>query len=200
MNWRTEMAEDGVNIPPNSRESKAGSPDEQGEDMELLQEIEEVMKETAKLWRGGSKGRLRAVWDTEDPEPWYIPEEIREPLTTWPELDHYWSPTRGGGLADFQWGFANLRVKRLAPDIALAMFDHIYELTLAVGGERSFGGFDRALAIFRKKPEGWRQILYAQCPLGPETYVRAIREMIVEPDFDTFCKRVANKGSNAGKS
>jgi len=200
MNWRRVMAEDGVSISPNPHESKAGSPDVHDGDTELLGEIEEVMKETEKLWRGGSKGRLRAVWDTEDPEPWYIPEEIREPLTSWPEIDHYWSPTRGGGLADFQWGFANLRVKRLSPDIALAMFDHVYELTLAVGDERSFGGFDRALAIFRKKPEGWRQILYAQCPLGPEAYVRAMREMIVEPDFNTFRTRVANKSSNVGKS
>lgn len=48
--------------------------------------------------------------------------------------------------------------------------------------------------------EGWRQILYAQCPLGPEAYVRAVREMIVEPAFNTFRIRVANQKSNMKKS
>lgn len=48
--------------------------------------------------------------------------------------------------------------------------------------------------------EGWRQILYAQCPLGPEAYVRAVREMIVELDFNKFRIRVANKKSNVKKS
>jgi hypothetical protein len=54
-------------------------------------------------------------------------------------------------------------------------------------------GFDRCLAIFRKKPEGWRFILYAQCPLGPETYVRTLLEKIVSPEFSDFRKKVLEK-------
>ncbi len=169
----------------------------QEDDAELVKEIEEVLKETERLWRGGSRGRLRAVWDTDDPEPWYIPEEIRKPLMSWPEIDTYWSPTRGGGLADFQWGFGNVRAKRLAPDIALALFDHYYKIEIAVANQAAFGGFDRTLAIFRKKPEGWRYILYAQCPLSPEEYIRAMREQIIEPDFDTFRARLSSQDSDA---
>ena len=47
-------------------------------------------------------------------------------------------------------------------------------------------GFDRCLTIFRKKPDGWKHILYAQCPLGPDTYIRTLRQKIVQPDFKAF--------------
>ncbi len=166
---------------------------EDANDQELKSEIEAVLDRTAELWRGGAKDKLLAIWDTDDPEPWYVPEEIREAYTSWPEIKAYWGPRRGGGLADFRWGYANAQVKRLAPDIALAMFDHFYELTRAGEGVAPIGGFDRCLAIFRKKADGWRYILYAQCPLGPETYVRAMREQIIKPDFDTFQERLTNK-------
>ncbi len=172
--------------------SAANAQDNDNDDAELVKEIEEVLKETEILWRGGSRGKLRAVWDTDDPNPWYVPEEIRKPMMSWSEIDAYWSPTRGGGLADFKWGFANVQAKRLAPNIALALFDHFYELEVAVANRPAFGGFDRTLAIFRKKPEGWRYILYAQCPLSPEEYIRAMREQIIEPDFETFRERLTN--------
>ena len=49
---------------------------------------------------------------------WYVPEEIREPFRSWAEIDGYWG--RPGSLNAFRWQFSNLRVKSLAPDLALA--------------------------------------------------------------------------------
>ena len=48
------------------------------------------------------------------------------------------------------------------------------------------------LWLFRRKPEGWRHILYAQCPLGPDTYVRALRQRIVRDDFAAFAASLAD--------
>ena len=158
-------------------------------DEDLLAEIEEALRQTQERWNSGERISLREMWDTDDPEPWYVPEEIVEPFTTWPEINAYWSP-KTRGLDYFKWGFGNVRAKRLAPDIALALFEHFYELKIKGDTQVPFGGFDRCLAIFRKKPEGWRHILYAQCPLGAETYVRALREQAIQPDFDTFRERV----------
>ena len=94
-------------------------------------------------------------------------------------------------LRAFRWQFSNLHVKALAPDLALALFDHFYELELAIGPPTPpTAGFDRCLAIFRRKPDGWKHILYAQCPLGPDTYLKTLRQKIVEPDFREFRERV----------
>lgn len=149
-------------------------------------EIEAVLKQTEEIWNSQHFYRLKDVWDTDDPEPWYVPEEIETPFYSWPEIQKYWGPSRRV-LRAFRWKFSNLKVKSLSPDIALAIFDHFYEIELAIGQPQPpTAGFDRCLTLFRKKPEGWRHILYAQCPLGPDTYIRALRQKIVQPDFKAF--------------
>lgn len=159
---------------------------------DLHAEIDAVLKQTEEIWNGQHFYRLKDVWDADDPEPWYVPEEIEAPFRSWPEIERYWGPPRRV-LRAFRWKFSNLRVKALAPDLTLALFDHFYEIELAIGRPPlppPSAGFDRCLALFRKKPEGWRHILYAQCPLGPDTYLRVLREKIVQPDFKAFSAEV----------
>jgi len=152
----------------------------------LWSEIDQVLNKTQAIWNSQDFSRLKEVWDADDPEPWYVPEEIETPFRSWPEIEKYWGPGRRV-LRAFRWQFSDLRVKSLAPDLALALFDHFYEIDVAVGPPTPpTAGFDRCLAIFRRKPDGWKHILYAQCPLGPETYVRALRQRIVQPDFKSF--------------
>lgn len=152
----------------------------------LWNEIDQVLKKTEEIWNSQHFFRLKEVWDGDDPEPWYVPEEIETPFRSWPELEKYWGPGRRV-LRAFRWKFANLRVKALAPDLTLALFDHFYEIDLAIGPPTPpTAGFDRCLTLFRKKPEGWKHILYAQCPLGPDTYLKTLRQKIVPADFKAF--------------
>jgi hypothetical protein len=153
---------------------------------DLYAEIDAVLKRTESIWNSQEFHRLKEVWDADDPEPWYVPEEIETPFRSWPEIERYWNPGRKV-LDAFRWQYSNLHVKALAPDLALALFDHFYEIKVGIGRPMpATAGFDRCITLFRKKPEGWRHILYAQCPLGPDTYVRALRQRIVSPDFDDF--------------
>lgn len=165
----------------------------------LHREISEVLNETQKIWNSQDYGRLKDVWDADDAEPWYIPEEIAEPFYSWPEIEKYW--TRGGGqvLRAFRWQYSNLKVKRLERDLALAIFDHFYEYQLPFPGAQAMAGEDRCLAIFRKVKGAWRHILYAQCPQGPEAYVRMMRERMVRPDFKDFGDKVNQKPSGKSK-
>ena len=152
----------------------------------LWTEIDAVLMKTAEIWNSQHFFRLKDVWDADDPEPWYVPEEIETPFRSWPEIEKYWGPSRRV-LRAFRWQFSNLRVKALAPDLTLALFDHFYEIDLAIGPPTPpTAGFDRCLTIFRRKPDGWKHLLYAQCPLGPDTYIKALRQKIVQPDFKAF--------------
>lgn len=152
---------------------------------EVFDAIDKVLQRTREIWNSQDFGRLKEVWDANDPEPWYVPEEIEEPFFSWPQLERYWNPGRKV-LKGFRWDYDNLRVKMLCDDLAMAMFNHYYEIQLIFGPSEPTAGFDRVLTLFRKTDEGWRHILYAQCPLGPEAYVRAMRKTLVRPDFEEF--------------
>jgi hypothetical protein len=152
---------------------------------EVFDAIDTVLKETRSIWNSQDFSRLKEVWDADDPEPWYVPEEIEAPFFSWSEIEKYWNPGRKV-LQAFRWDYDNLRVKLLADDLAVAIFDHFYEIQLVFGPQEPTAGFDRALTLFRKTSAGWRHILYAQCPLGPEAYVRALRRGFVRPDFGAF--------------
>ncbi len=152
---------------------------------DVFNAIDAVLLETKKIWNSQEFHRLKEVWDANDPEPWYVPEEIEIPFYSWPELEKYWNPGRKV-LKGFRWDYANLRVKELADDLAIAIFDHFYEIQLIFGPQEPTAGQDRVLTLFRKTDDGWRHILYAQCPQGPEAYVRMLRKELVRPDFDEF--------------
>jgi len=155
---------------------------------DLYAEIDAVLKKTEECWNSQNWYHMNELWDEDDPEPIYVAEELYEPMIGWETIRKYWRPA-GKGLDAFRWGYSNLFVKELAPDIALALFNHWFELKIVGGKIPPRAGFDRVLALYRKRPEGWKQIMYAQCPLGPDTYVRALCEKIVKPDFGEFAEK-----------
>ena len=152
---------------------------------DVFNEIDKVLQQTREIWNSQDFGRLKEVWDASDPEPWYVPEEIEQPFFSWSQLEKYWNPGRKV-LKGFRWDYDGLRVKMLCDDLAIALFNHYYEIQLIFGPQEPTAGFDRVLTLFRKTDAGWRHILYAQCPLGPEAYVRAMRKTLVKPDFEEF--------------
>ncbi len=172
-------AEAGGHLGPPPVDIPSSAPDE------VFNAINDVLNTTRDIWNSQDFSRLKEVWDADDPEPWYVPEEIEQPFFSWPQLEKYWNPGRKT-LKGFRWDYSNLRVKLLDDDLAIAIFDHFFEIQLIFGPQEPTAGKDRVLTLFRKKPEGWRHILYAQCPLGPENYVRMLRKSLVRPDFEEF--------------
>lgn len=161
-------------------------------DPKLFAEIDAVLKRTEAIWEAQEWWRLPdEIWDRQDPTPMYVAEELYDVMIGWDILDEYIFPPKKG-LDAFRWGYSNLFVKELAPGVALALYDHWFEIKIKVPGPIGTPrhGFDRVLSLYNLRDDGWRQSLYAQCPLGPDTYVRAMAEKLVKPDFDEFYERV----------
>ena len=162
------------------------------DDPVLHKEIDAVLQRTEQIWNAQEWWRLpEEIWDREDPAPMYVAEELYDVMIGWDILDRYIFPPKKG-LDAFRWGYSKLFVKALAPDVALALYDHWFEIKIKVPGPVGTPrhGFDRVLSIYNRREDGWRQSLYAQCPLGPDTYVRAMAEKLVQPDWDEFYARV----------
>ena len=84
----------------------------------LWSEIDAVLRRTEEIWNSQEFSRLKDVWDSDDPEPWYVAEEVETAFRTWPEIEKYWGPGRRV-LRAFRWQFSNLQVKALTTDLAL---------------------------------------------------------------------------------
>jgi len=156
-------------------------------DPKLFEEMTAVLDRTAELFN--TQQSVMELWDQDDTLPLYVAEELRKPIIGWDELRAYMHPARKRMLDTFRWGYSNLTARYLGPDIALALFDHWFEILIVGENQVPRAGFDRVLAIYRKRPEGWKQILYAQCPYGPYDYVQALRERAVSPDFEEFRRK-----------
>jgi hypothetical protein len=164
-------------------------------DPQLKAEIDAVLRRTEAIWNSQEWWRLPTeIWDREDPTPMYVAEELYDVMIGWDILDRYIFPPKKG-LDAFRWGYSNLWVKELAPGVALALYDHWFEIKIRAPGPIGVPrhGFDRVLSIYNRRDDGWRQSLYAQCPLGPDTYVRRMAEKLVKPDWDEFYKGVKGR-------
>ncbi len=178
-----------------SEETERGRPKYPPSDPVLFAEIDEVLQRTEAIWLAQEWWRLpEEIWDREDPTPIYVAEELYDIMIGWETLDLYIFPPKKG-LDAFRWGYSKLFVKELAPGVALALYDHWFEIKIKAPGPIGVPrhGFDRVLSIYNKRSDGWRQSLYAQCPLGPDTYVRAMAEKLVKPDFDDFYEDVKTR-------
>jgi hypothetical protein len=71
---------------------------------EVFEAIDTVLKTTRSIWNSQDFARLKEVWDADDPEPWYVPEEIETPFFSWPQLEKYWNPGRKV-LRGFRWDY-----------------------------------------------------------------------------------------------
>ena len=164
-------------------------------DEKLRGEIDAVLRRTEELWNAQEWWKLpEEIWDRDDANPLYVAEELYDVMIGWPTLDKYIFPPKKG-LEAFRWGYCNLWVKELAPGLCLALYDHWFEIKIRVPGPVGAprAGFDRVLSIYRRTEEGWRQSLYAQCPLGPDTYIRRALEKLVRPDFKDFTDDIRKK-------
>lgn len=164
-------------------------------DEQLKAEIDAVLQRTEAIWNAQEWWRLPTeIWDREDPTPMYVAEELYDVMIGWDVLDRYIFPPKKG-LDAFRWGYSKLWVKELAPNVALALYDHWFEIKIRAPGPIGVPrhGFDRVLSIYNKRDDGWRQSLYAQCPLGPDTYTRRMAEKLVKPDWDEFYEDVKTR-------
>jgi hypothetical protein len=164
-------------------------------DERLRGEIDAVLRRTEEIWNAQEWWKLpEEIWDRSDPNPMYVAEELYDVLIGWPTLDKYIFPPKKG-LEAFRWGYANLWVNELAPGVCLALYDHWFEIKIRAPGPIGTprAGFDRVLSLYRRTERGWRQSLYAQCPLGPDTYIRRALEKLVRPDFPEFVEDIKRR-------
>jgi hypothetical protein len=132
-------------------------------------------------WNANDIQGIIDLWDTDDPYPVYQAEEEEALAASWPALRDYWSRTRA--LSEkMAVRYSAIGVKLFSSHDALAHWALHWDMKLA-GRPKPMGGDNRAFALLRLKPEGWRFHAYIEGPLAPITYMRKLYEAQVSASF-----------------
>jgi len=147
----------------------------------LTHEIEAVLGQLAACWNRMELTAIRELWDPEETEPFYLPEEAEALLDSWEAIEAYWANTKAtiSRLSMRTW---DVRAKLLAPNLAVAVY-RMHWNGAVTGYPAPLGGDNRVTAIFRRRGETWRFCHYIEAPLAPMLYLRRLYELDVDRDF-----------------
>jgi ketosteroid isomerase-like protein len=138
----------------------------------LDQELGRFLDRYAALYNRQAYAELLEMWDTGDPDVFYMAEEVDPPMHGWQTIKAYFD--RPGSLAGIRNEYSEVRARHLTPDLALATYKLRFDL--AVTGMKPLSSFDRVVAVFRRCAGEWKLLAYAEAPQAPLTMVRRLAQ------------------------
>jgi hypothetical protein len=142
-------------------------------DQQLTAEIDAVLNEYEALWDAQDTAGLIALWDENDPEPYYLAEEQDEWRIGWDQVKDYFDPPGETTTESIRMRFDGVQARWLADDLAFAKFWIRFDTKMEFL-PNPIGTDARASAIFSKTDEGWRLITWAESPGSPILYVQRL--------------------------
>jgi|ETNmetMinimDraft_28_1059901.scaffolds.fasta_scaffold62404_2 hypothetical protein len=162
---------------------------------DLNAEIEIVLHQAAEIWNSQDYGRLKELWDNDDPEPFYLAEEQHDWVFGWKQLEKYWEPVPGKrSIEAIMMRYYDVHAKLIAPDLALAAFWVRHDMKMR-GPMKPWGGDARVSAVFRRKHGDWRFVSYAEACMTPLLYIQKLYEMNLSPEFTDFHTDILTQGN-----
>lgn len=143
------------------------------QDQALTAEIDAVLNEYEVLWDTQDTAGLIALWDQDDPEPFYLAEEQDEWRIGWDQVKAYFDPAGESTTDSIRMRFDGVQARWLADDLAFAKFWIRFDTKMDFL-PNPIGTDARASAIFRKTDAGWRLITWAESPGSPILYVQRL--------------------------
>lgn len=139
-------------------------------DENIKSEILELIQETKRIWDTQNYSDLKSLWDPEDNNPLYVPEEKVEFPTDWNSLELYWNPVPGKKILDgIRNDYSNIKIKLISKEVAIIIMDLNYDLKVV--NSQPLSGFDRIMCVVVKKNGVWKYSAYIEAPMNPMSQV-----------------------------
>ena len=144
--------------------------------------LQELLKQFETRWNELRPTALRELWDPDEKEPFYIAEEIAEPMYGWEQIEPYWREAEQI-LVKFAIRTFDMRWKSVADGLVVMNYTMHWN-GIVRGMEHNPLGLDvRVSALLRRTAAGWRFCHYVESPLGAFPYLQASYRANVDPDF-----------------
>jgi len=155
---------------------------------EVTEAIEQIILEWAYNWSNSRWELIQDFWDPDEEAPYYLGEERERWLIGREGFQSYFNPP--GQVRSLMGGVImvpyRLRVRLVSDDIAIAIWEN--RLDMDIKGRPPINDNFRANAVFRKKPEGWMFIHYAEAPMAPLPYLEHLYRKSVTPGYAEIAK------------
>ena len=160
-------------------------------DEDIKNEILDLIQETKRIWDTQNYSNLKSLWDAEDNNPLYIPEEKVDFPTDWNSLERYWNPVPGKKILDgIRNDYSNIKIKLISKEVAIILMDLNYDLKVI--NSQPLSGFDRIMCVVVKKDGDWKYSAYIEAPMNPMSQVYLMwknAENKNDPEyFDTYLR------------
>ena len=158
-------------------------------DEDIKNEILDLIQETKRIWDTQNYSNLKSLWDAEDNNPLYIPEEKVDFPTDWNSLERYWNPVPGKKILDgIRHDYSNIKINLISKEVAIILMDLNYDLKVI--NSQPLSGFDRVMCVVVKKDGDWKYSAYIEAPMNPMSQVYLMwknSENKNDPEyFDTY--------------
>jgi len=134
----------------------------------LDDEIAAFLSAYAAAYNRQNYDALLRMWDTDDPNAFYMAEEIDPPMHGWKTIRAYFA--RPGVLDGIRNEYSNVRAHYVAADVAVATYRLRFDIKIK--NMQPLSSWDRIMAVFRRKNGEWKLIAYAEAPQAPLTMIR----------------------------
>ena len=145
--------------------------------------IEDLVLEWADKFNRGDWVQIHDTWDPDEEAPYYLGEERDRWVTGKEGLHSYFNPPafalslmESVNIVPYR-----LRVRQVSDSIVIATWDN--RLDLKARARPAINDDYRVNAVFRKKPEGWMFIHYAELAWSALTYMEHLYRKSVSPGF-----------------
>ncbi|MCC5862198.1 MAG: nuclear transport factor 2 family protein [Gammaproteobacteria bacterium] len=145
-------------------------------------EIRALFAAYSEAWAANDPARLEAHWDTTDPVPVYLAEEIDSPMTDWDSLRAYWRHNEGFH-EKVRLVFSEFAFKPLDDSQVMVVLHMRWDIRFRNFASEAMGGDNRVVTTVRRVGDDWRLTSWTEAPLAPITYMRRLYERSVSPDF-----------------
>ena len=143
--------------------------------------IEALIHQTAETWNTQDFRKVLELWDQDEEVPFYLAEEQDGWFVGWEPLRAYLAPPLPSPVLEaLREEMYDISVKLIADDLAIAVWYMHFEMKMR--GRLPIGEEIRISAVFRKKPEGWRYIHWAESPMTPGAYLDRLRQKEVDQE------------------
>ncbi len=143
--------------------------------------VKETLAALCECWNRMDQPAIQELWDPEEAEPYFLPQEIKEPIIGWDKLAAYYAnaKTRLDRCSMRVW---DVNAKLAGPDLVVALYQMHWNGQIK-GFDHLFGIDSRVTALFRKRDERWLICHYVEAPAAPMLHLQKYYASNVDQDF-----------------